>query len=106
MSAASRLNLCALIFQDIKHHPWLVLCAVMVLLSSLAVVYSAHLNREQVSQLDSLRQQYDKLDVQWRNLILEESALDEHSRIAHIATTQLGMHRPEATDEIRVEGQP
>lgn len=99
----SRISLLSLILHDLRQMRLLLVLSFLVMMSALAVVYLAHLNRQQVIALDTLRQQYDKLDVQWRNLILEESSLDEHSRISHIAKTQLGMHRPTPDEEIRVQ---
>ena len=44
----------------------------------------------------------DQLDVEWRHLILEQSALTEHNRIENLVKTQLKMHRPSPEEEVVV----
>ena len=47
-------------------------------------------------------QEKDQLDVEWRNLVLEQSALTEHNRIEALVTSQLNMHRPLPSEEVVV----
>jgi cell division protein FtsL len=53
--------------------------------------------------LERLMQGKDQLDVQWRNLILEQSALTEHNRIETLVSKELDMRRPVADDEVVVK---
>jgi cell division protein FtsL len=42
------------------------------------------------------------LDVEWRHLVLEQSALSEHNRIETLVEKKLDMHRPEPDEEVMV----
>lgn len=77
--------------------------AVAVLVSAFVVVRLAYDNRQLTAQYDELKQQRDELDIEWRHLRLEESALAEHSRISRKASKQLGMVRPSRANETLVE---
>ena len=41
----------------------------------------------------------DALDIEWRNLILEENALGDHSRVERIATEKLQMQHVDPSQE-------
>lgn len=71
-------------------------------LTGLAVVKVAHLNRQLTIQQDLNYQQRDQLDTEWRNLLLEQRALAEHSRVEDIARRQLNMQRPSGQRDITV----
>ena len=47
-------------------------------------------------------QERDELDVEWRNLVLEQRALTEHNRIEAMVEKQLDMYRPSADKEVVV----
>jgi cell division protein FtsL len=51
---------------------------------------------------ERLMQEKDQLDVEWRNLVLEQSALTEHNRIESLVKKQLDMHRPKPHEEVVV----
>ena len=90
-----------------SHHPrsrnkLRVLLYLAVLLSGMAVILGSHQNRQQVIALEDLMQQKDELDVEWRNLVLEQRALTEHNRIETLVEKQLDMYRPTADDEVVV----
>ncbi|GAA5194346.1 cell division protein FtsL [Ferrimonas gelatinilytica] len=95
-------NLARLILDDLWHHKGLLALALLVLLSALAVVWSAQESRRLTAQWNTLLQQRDLLDVQWRHLLLEEQTLAEHSRIDTVARKQLQMHRPSPGKEVVV----
>jgi cell division protein FtsL len=40
------------------------------------------------------------LDVEWRHLIIEQSALTEHNRIERAVQEKLNMRRPNREDEV------
>lgn len=46
--------------------------------------------------------QKDDLDVEWRNLVLEQRALTEHNRIEALVEKHLDMQRPGVDDEVVV----
>lgn len=72
-----------------------------VMSSALTVVWSVHRNRTLFIELQALHQTRDKLDVEWGQLQLEQSAWSTHGRIEQIARAKLHMRRPRP-DEIVV----
>ena len=96
----SALNLPRLVLQDIWHHKWVVLLSIVVMINAVAVVYTSHVCRKLTTQWDQLLQQQDHLDIEWRNLLLEEQSQSEHSRVTRIATKDLNMSRPLPKEEV------
>ncbi|GAA4900582.1 cell division protein FtsL [Ferrimonas pelagia] len=92
-------NLVRLIAADLWQHKGLLALALAVVLTSLAVIWSAHESRRLTAQWNGMLQQRDQLDVHWRHLLLEEQTLAEHSRIEGLARKQLQMARPAPSDE-------
>jgi cell division protein FtsL len=72
------------------------------IITALAIVHFAHLNRQLITAQDKLYQQRDQLDIEWRNLLLEQRALSEHSRVEDIARNRLNMVRPSGAQDITV----
>ena len=95
-------NLPKIILSDLWHFRWLVILALVVFFNAIAVVYTSHISRQLTSNWDQLLQKRDKLDIEWRNLLLEEQSQAEHSRITQIATKELNMHRPAPSEEVVV----
>ncbi len=58
---------------------------VAVLISAVLVVTTAHRTRLLTAEREQLVLERDALDIEWRNLILEENALGDHSRVESIA---------------------
>jgi cell division protein FtsL len=69
--------------------------ALVVFTSSLAVVYSKHQSRKLFVELDVLKNQRDEMNVEWGRLQLEQSTLATPGRIERTAKEQLGMVTPE-----------
>ncbi|KDM92747.1 cell division protein FtsL [Photobacterium galatheae] len=76
---------------------------VLVLISALGVVYITHQSRQLVAQQEHLLIERDDLDIEWRNQLLEENSLAEHSRIETQAEKALEMKRPNANNEVVVQ---
>ncbi|MCU1721047.1 MULTISPECIES: cell division protein FtsL [Pseudomonas] len=72
-----------------------------VLVSSVAVSYSAHWNRQLLNTLYGELNERDKAQAEWGRLILEQSTWTAHSRIETLASEQLKMRIP-AADEVRM----
>ena len=72
-----------------------------VLVSSVAVSYSAHWNRQLLNTLYGELNERDKAQAEWGRLILEQSTWTAHSRIEMLASEQLKMRAP-AADEVRM----
>lgn len=98
----NNISLHRLIGQDWREQKWLVLLLLACISSALVVVHFAHLNRQLTIAQDLLYQQRDQLDIEWRNLLLEQRALAEHSRVEDIARNQLQMIRPAAEQDVAV----
>lgn len=95
-------NLAAIVLTDLTRHPLRVLLFLLVLTSAIVVVLSTHKNRELTINHEKLMAERDRLDVEWRNLVLEQSALTEHNRIESLVKKQLKMYRPSPEEEVVV----
>ncbi|KLV06212.1 cell division protein FtsL [Photobacterium aquae] len=76
---------------------------VLVLISALGVVYITHQSRQLIAQQEQLLIERDQLDIEWRNQILEENSLAEHSRVERLAEKEMDMKRPSREDEVIVK---
>ncbi|MCQ4321411.1 cell division protein FtsL [Pseudomonas stutzeri] len=74
----------------------MLLLFIAVLISAIAVAYSAHWNRQLLNELYGELSVRDKAQAEWGRLILEQSTWTAHSRIETLASEQLKMHIPEA----------
>ena len=100
MISNERHSLVGVIGQDILRHaklPFLLLVAVLV--SAIFVVTTAHKTRLLTAQKEQLLLERDALDIEWRNLILEENALGDHSRVERIAVEKLHMGHVDPAQE-------
>nr|WP_268867453.1 MULTISPECIES: cell division protein FtsL [Pseudomonas] len=79
----------------------MLLLFVGVLVSAIAVSYSAHWNRQLLNTLYGELNERDKAQAEWGRLILEQSTWTAHSRIENLASEQLKMRVP-AADEVRM----
>jgi len=77
----------------------------MVVVSAFSVIYFTHLNRQTTSGLEVLLTERDELDIEWRNLVLEQNSLAEHSTIETKAKKLLQMKRPNINSEVIIEQQ-
>ena len=69
--------------------------AMVVLASSLGVVYAKHQSRKLFVELDTLKKERDEMNVEWGRLQLEQSTLATHGRIETTAKKRLQMITPE-----------
>ena len=88
------------IWQDILQHFVSYTLLILVVVSAFSVIYYTHVNGQTTSELEQLFTQRDELDIEWRNLLLEQNSLAEHSAIESKATKLLKMKRPDAKSEI------
>lgn len=91
------------IFHDIQRYIVTYVLLALVVLSALAVVYFTHVNRQTTSELEVLLTERDELDIEWRNLLIEQNSLSEHSAIEIKAAKMLDMKRPDADSEIVIK---
>lgn len=101
-STQTNFNLVSIILTDVTRHPVRVLLFLMVLFSAVGVILGTHHNRQLTIAKEKLMAERDDLDVEWRNLVLEQSALTEHTRIESRVKKQLGMYRPTPVEEVVV----
>jgi len=88
------------IWHDIVRYSFTYVVLLSVLLSAFAVIYYSHVNRQTTSELEILLTTKDELNIEWRNLLLEQNSLAEHSAIESKAQKLLKMKRPDATSEV------
>lgn len=69
--------------------------ALLVLASSLGVIYAKHQSRKLFVELDTLKKERDEMNIEWGRLQLEQSTLATHSRIEQTAKKRLHMVTPE-----------
>ena len=74
----------------------------LVLGSGIGVVYSTHNSRHLLNELQQLEEQRNGLQVEWGQLLLEQSSMVSQGRIEEIAITELGMEVPQMNDVVVV----
>lgn len=88
------------IWKDLKRNILVLILLVLVVTSAFYVIYFTHLHRQSTSVFENLLVERDELDIEWRNLLLEQNSLAEHSAIESKAAKQLYMKRPDAKSEV------
>ena len=71
--------------------------ALIVFISALGLVYVKDHYRHRFIQLEKIKNQQERLQTEWSQLLLEESTWAAHARILEMAKDDLHMHQP--TDE-------
>jgi cell division protein FtsL len=77
--------------------------AVVCVLSGLALVYTKHESRKLFVELEQLTHERDELNIEWGQLQIEQSTWAQHARIEQVATEDLSLVRPEATEIFVIE---
>jgi len=90
------------IWQDIVRYSVTYILLLFVVMSAFSVIYYSNVNRQTTSELEVLLSQKDELNIEWRNLLLEQSSLAEHSAIESKAKKLLDMKRPNGNSEVIV----
>jgi cell division protein FtsL len=67
-----------------------------LMLSAVGVVYSSHLSRQLFAEQAILLERNDQLQLEWAQLLLEQSAWSSPGRIESIASEEVGMSVPES----------
>ncbi len=76
---------------------------IAVAISALAIIYSTHLSRQFFGELQNLKTQRNDLEVEWGQLLLEQSTWTAQFRIERLAIEQLGMVSPHLARVIMVQ---
>lgn len=72
--------------------------ALIMVLSAVGVVQSSHLSRQLFTEQSILLDRNDQLQLEWAQLLLEQSAWSSPNRLESIASKKLDMRMPEAED--------
>jgi len=70
------------------------LLAVLVMISAVAVVQIKQHNRNLTTRLDGMRQERERLQLEWAQLQLEQATLAQHGRVDELARRQFDMVDP------------
>lgn len=91
--------------QTMSGKTWLlVLVALMVvLLSALAVIYSSFETRRLVAKHQSLQSDNNRMQVEWGQLLLEQSTWGSYNRVEQLAGSKLQMRVPSPSEIVMVE---
>lgn len=85
---------------DLLRHGKLPLCLfIVIIITAIFVVTTAHHTRLLTAQREQMVLERDALDIEWRNLILEENALADHSRVERVATDKLQLQHVDPSQE-------
>lgn len=76
---------------------------IAVCISALGVVYSTHESRVLLNELQALENERNALQVEWGQLLLEQSSLISQGRVEDIAKAQLNMVIPGQEDIVVVK---
>ena len=77
--------------------------AVVCVVSATALVYTKHESRKLFVELEGLTHQRDELNIEWGQLQIEQSTWATHARIEKVATDDLSLVRPKATEIYVIE---
>lgn len=91
------------IIKDVWFHRWVMLFYVLIIFSLVGSVIITAKTKVEITKLRQIEMQADYLENEWRNLILEEETLSEHSKVKDVAEHELNMINPDATNQNYIE---
>ena len=94
-----RVHLAKEIVADLWRHKLQIFLSVAVLVTAFAVILVTNMTRGLTAKQNDLMAEEDRLNIEWRHLLLEQGTLAEHSRVASLAMDKLQMGRPPVTTE-------
>mgnify|MGYP002629448326 FL=1 len=74
----------------------------LILTSGLSVVHTTHENRVAFNALQVMKEQANQLEVEWGQLLIEQSTFGIEGRVAQKAIEQLQMQVPEPSNIVVV----
>ena len=77
--------------------------ATVCVMSAIALVYTKHESRKLFVELEQLTHERDELNIEWGQLQIEQSTWAQHARIEQVASDDLSLVRPEATEIFVIE---
>ncbi len=100
MTRGQRHGLVGAIFSDLFRNAKIRLTLLaLILISATFVVTTVYRTRLLTSECEQLLLESHTLDIEWRNLILEENALSDHGRVERIATEIFQMQHVDLLQE-------
>ena len=81
----------------------IVVFAVVCVISALALIKTKHESRRLFVELEALTDERDRLNIEWGQLQIEQSTWATHARIEQVATDDLSLVRPAATEIFVIE---
>ena len=90
------------ITQSWKQRHWIIVLVAVNIVSATGVSYCVHLSRNIVAELQALKQESNALEVEWGQLLLEQSAWGSYLRVEEVASSKLKMKVPGAGEMIMV----
>lgn len=93
------------IAQDLAQFKLVIVALICILGLAFSIITQTHNTRLLTNNKELLLTQRHLSDIEWRNLLLEQSTLEEHSNIEYMAKQKLGMYRPSTTEEKLVKQQ-
>lgn len=82
--------------------PGHILLLLMVVCSGFTVVFSNFQSRQLFHELQTLQQDVGSLQLEWRQLLVEEGAFSSHLLVEREATEELGMTVPDSNNTVAV----
>ena len=82
----------------------LVVLLILTTVSATGVIYLTHKSRYLLNELQQLERQRNNLQVEWGQLLLEQSSLVAQGRIENLAIAELGMKIPTVENVVVVTG--
>jgi cell division protein FtsL len=77
--------------------------ALVCVISAIALVYTKHESRKLFVELEQLTRERDELNIEWGQLQIEQSTWAQHARIEQVATEDLSLLRPGASEIYVIE---
>lgn len=93
-------SLIRIIAYDIFQHgagPLILL--IVIIVSAFSIITISHQTRLLTAQKDSITEEKESLNIEWRNLILEENSLGNNSRVERFSVEKLQMIHVDPTQE-------
>lgn len=81
----------------------LLVCLLGIFISGTSVIYTTHQSRNLFDELQGLQDQRNELEVQWGQLLIEQSTFGVEGRIERKAVEELQMEVPELGDIVMVK---
>lgn len=87
------------IIKDLWNHRWVMLFYLLIVVTLSATIVVTAKTKVEISKLQQYEMEEDDLENEWRNQILEEETLSEHSKVRDLVESEFNMIHPNAVNE-------